>query len=408
MEPNPGYQYTEPGAYTVSLIISNGSVADTLTMENHIVAYAQPPWVWGFLSTWGGDQGLAWGDYDGDDDLDLFISTTHGVNFLQRNEGGSGFNPVMPSILEISGETTRGGAWGNFDGDGDLDLFMGSSGANKLLRHETGDDFSEVSIPPSCCSTHGVSWVDFDCDGDLDVFAANEGVNALLRNDMGTMTDATPPPLSDAVFSWQGSWGDYDNDGDQDLYVANHTSPSRLFRNEGGGSFIDVTSGPLSANACRSAVWGDYDNDGDLDLYLGRESNQPDMLLRNEGSGVFVDAATDEMSVEKSTESAAWGDYDNDGDLDLFVSRGSTSSQLLRNDGDGAFANRASGPFAEPTTSGAWGDFDNDGDLDVCCVLYETGAIIRNDLPAVNHWLQVELPASRSLSRKRTDSRNLH
>src|SRR5207237_135554 len=111
-------------------------------------------------------------------------------------------------------------------------------------------------------------------------------------------------------------------DGDQDLYIVNSGSNCKLFRNNGAGTFTDVTVAPLdnAGSNGRCAIWGDYDNDGDLDLYLVNFGS-PNKLLRNDGGGVFVNVASGALADNGNGAGAAWADYDNDGDLDLYIAR---------------------------------------------------------------------------------------
>src|SRR5262249_38727857 len=149
-------------------------------------------------------------------------------------------------------------------------------------------------------------------------------------------------------------------------------------RNDGGGSFTDVASGPVAA-AGGLALWGDVDNDGDLDLSLMREEGGS-TLLRNDGNGVFVDITP--PGPYARARAAAWGDYDNDGDEDVFLAddvAGSTS-HLLANDGSGAFTEVLAGAVPGPEGNFcAWGDFDADGDLDLFVARAGANQLLRND-----------------------------
>jgi len=153
--------------------------------------------------------------------------------------------------------------------------------------------------------------------------------------------DATPSVLLGGSDLGEGvSWGDYDGDGDPDLYVTNLTTARRLYRNDGGGSFTDVTVGLLGWGNGLSSSWGDYDGDVDLDLYLMNLGAANNKLLRNDGGGVFTDVTVGPLGMAEGF-SASWVDDDGDGDLDLFVSTYATS-KLLRN---------AGGVFTDVTTS---------------------------------------------------------
>ena len=352
-----------------------------------------------------GGYGCAWGDYDNDGDLDLYVSRNNYGNFLHRNDGGGTFTRINTTPPYEIGDGT-GIAWGDYDNDGDLDLYLAQANGqpNELYRNDGSDVFTDVTngLPlGDAGDTYGAAWGDYDKDGDIDLYIANyNSANKLLRNDGASgFTDATGgTPLGDAGFGVGVAWGDYDNDGDLDLYLSNGASTAnKLFRNDGGGSFTDVTAPPLDdAGTGMGVAWGDYDNDGDLDLYLAN-SNGANKLIRNNGGGSFSDATSGPLGDGGYGYGCAWGDYDNDGDLDLYLANGGSTgdNRLFRNDGSGTFTDAAS-PLVKntgPSTGVAWGDYDGDGDID----LYVTNnnpyrnKLFRNEIGTSNHWLHINL-----------------
>ena len=234
---------------------------------------------------------------------------------------------------------------------------------------------------------------DFDNDGYLDIVVSTwdtRGQIRYFRNDRdGTFTERT------AEAGLLGLYGglnmvqaDYDNDGDMDLLVlrgawlrANGRHPNSLLRNDGKGTFTDVTFDAGLGEAhypSPTAAWGDYDNDGDLDLYVGNESSRalvaPSQLFRNNGDGTFTDVAEAAAVMNfRYAKAAVWGDYDGDGLQDLYVSNYRGNNRLYRNTGRGFFIDEAQRlGVAGPTGSfPAWfWDVDNDGFLDLYVSAY--------------------------------------
>jgi len=358
----------------------------------------------GPLGDTGAGFGVAWGDYDGDTDLDVYLSNGS-ANKLFRNDGAGVFTDVTSGPL---GNTSngRGVAWGDYDNDGDLDLYLANyASANKLFRNDGAGVFTDVTSGPlgDTGLGHNAVWGDYDNDGDVDLYLANEGqANKLFRNDGGDVfVDATSGPLGDTGNSIAAAWADYDNDGDLDLYFTNWFSgTNRLLRNDGSGVFVDVTSVPVTGNGWGTGIaWGDYDNDLDLDLYVVNH-NQPNILLRNDGGGNFSDVTTGPLAQTAAGRGAAWADYDNDGDLDLYIANHEGDrNKLLRNDGVDGFVDVTNSLLGiDGNEHGmAWGDYDGDGDLDIYVAnAGGANALLRNDVSNGNQWLQVNLVGTTS------------
>ena len=182
-------------------------------------------------------------------------------------------------------------------------------------------------------------------------------------------TDATSSPIDDQFRGAGVAWGDYDGDSDLDIYLANNNSDNRLFRNDGGGAFTDVTAGPLGDSGAGTAVASaDYDNDGDLDIYLVNEDGQ-NRLFVNDGTGVFTDGTgTGPLADEGAGYGASWADFDSDGYVDLYIVNDGPN-RLLRNSGapTWTFTDVTLPPLddARKGRTAAWADYDNDGDQDL-------------------------------------------
>jgi subtilisin-like proprotein convertase family protein len=329
-----------------------------------------------------GAEGLAWGDYDGDGDLDLATGLTNATG-VYRNDSGS---LTTDFIWSEESENANSVAWGDYDGDGDLDLAVGNWGQpNRLYsNNESGRLVATTSFSSGSQDTiMSLAWGDYDNDHDLDLVTGQQSNPVqLYRNDAGVVTASPIWTATLNEMTWSVAWGDYDNDGDLDLAVGNGRATTngnppveynRLYRNDAGTLTRDTDWNP-PADDTSSLAWGDYDGDGDLDLAVGNGSQQTNgccyvgaqnRLYRNDG-GMLTDSPVWSSNEADSTRSIAWGDYDNDGDLDLVVGNYMQSNRLYRNDA-GTLTSSAvwSSNEADLAQSVAWGDYDGDGDLDL-------------------------------------------
>src|SRR5712671_3505235 len=236
------------------------------------------------------------------------------------------------------------------------------------------------------------AWADFDNDGDLDEFIGFRGrPNRLYRQDHGRFEDvAAAVGLADNIETRAAAWGDFDGDGNLDLYVGFiDGTPNKLYRNDGNGRHFTDVAGPLGVAASgvtRQASWIDYDNDGDLDLFVAFR-DKPNRLFRNDGSR-FTDVTVESgIGDERKTVGAVWFDVDGDGDLDLFVAnQNGDTNGLFRNEGGrfvdvarewGVDAPRRSEEFGG--VGPAVADYDGDGFLDLFVANYGPSALYRND-----------------------------
>ena len=298
----------------------------------------------------GGDsyelRGLSCGDYDGDGFVDLLggATQTEHVTKVFHNLGGRRFVDVAADLgLTIPGRSARQTNWVDYDNDGDLDVYATDrQGKNRLFRNDAGK-FTQVFAdggPTVFRSTVGACWFDMDGDGNLDLFLADQSgaADAMFRNDGHAFVDVAPrlgmtgPRRSQDEGGVGCAVGDYDNDGRLDLFVANY-GPNQLYHNNGDGTFTDVAKelGLDVENHAVSADWGDYDNDGYLDLmvisYEGPVNQQrpANALFHNEGGTRFVNVLTKDSPLNAADHGVQWVDYNNDGSLDLSVTRGYTA-----------------------------------------------------------------------------------
>ncbi len=253
-------------------------------------------------------------------------------------------------------------------------------------REESEVEFEEVAREIGLDKTsagRGTAVFDMDGDGCLDVVvtSAHGGCNLYHNNGDGTFTDVTVGSgLDECVNAFAVSVGDFNNDGLDDLFVTRlgfYAGDSVLYRNNGDGTFTDVTkeAGVYTWGAGFSAQWVDYDCDGNLDLFVPNnlgglfDRKTPNRLFHNNGNGTFTDMS-ERAGLFTSAPSicGAWGDYDNDGYPDLFVSSGVGRAQLFHNNGDGTFTDVSGEAGVDVISFGSvafWCDYDNDGWLDV-------------------------------------------
>jgi imidazolonepropionase-like amidohydrolase len=299
----------------------------------------------------------AWADYDGDGDLDLYVGFNGPPNRLYRNDRGT-FTEVGVAAGVADARATRSAAWGDFDADGDPDLILGfAPGAASVLKlyRNDGGRFSDVTAGAGLVRTDSV-WVDYDGDGDLDLFVAlRDRANAMYRNDGGRFTDVAPQiGLADARKSVGAVWFDFDHDGDLDLYVANQDGDANALMRNDNGRFSDVAAqagaqwaGRLPNEPTNGTVRpcaADVNNDGRLDLF-GANYGRNGLLL-NRGDGTFQDVSAEwGVAVDGRYDACAFSDFDHDGRLDLYVNGTVTGGVSYR---DYLFRNEG-GRFADVT-----------------------------------------------------------
>jgi hypothetical protein len=339
------------------------------------------------------DRCLDWGDYDSDGDLDLFAC---GNSTIYRNDGTSFSNTGI--FLTLGSLSNAAIVWGDYDGDQDLDVLLTGgvcSGSSEVYRND-GGSFTGIGAGLVGVSRGSVAWGDYDNDGDLDILLTGETscsafaqVSKVYRNDGGnSFTDigAGLAPVSQSSVAW----GDYDNDADLDILLTGwgfSGGTAKIYRNDGGSTFTDIGA-PLPLVWDSLAAWGDSDNDGDLDLVVSGTSFGffAASVYRNDGNDTFTDLGAGLTGMSQT--SGGWGDYDNDGDLDLLLggdlSGGGNSTRLYRNDGNNTFTDTGASLQGIDLGGMAWGDYDNDGDLDFAQAWNGAGKIYRNETAASN------------------------
>jgi hypothetical protein len=426
--------------------------------------------------------GVALFDYDADGDLDVFLvqggalgtpigppaaraATPAPASRLFRNDltiGAAGKRTLrFTDVTARAGVGLRaygmGAAVGDYDNDGDLDLFVTSFGPETLYRNNGDGTFQDVTkaagVSDPLWST-SAAFLDYDRDGDLDLFVANyldftPAGNKICHDAVGARDYCTPRayrPAPDRLYRNEGQGrftdltdaagiakadgnglgvavGDYNGDHWLDLYVANDATANQLWINRRDGTFVD--EGLISGSAVSAAgnpegsmgiASGDFDLDGDEDLFVTNIIGEAFVLYVNDGHGAFDDARV-RAGLARPTApftgfGTEWIDYDNDGWLDLFIANGAVNTleqqrgqprpyrmknQLFRNTGRGQFeeTSAAAGPafaLAEVGRGAAFGDIDNDGDIDIVSTNNDGPVrLLINQANARHHWLQVRL-----------------
>jgi len=416
--------------------------------------------------------GLALFDYDNDGDVDIYFLSggalkgtrfeTPPRNALYRNEGNWRFTDVT----EKSGAGDRGHALGvavaDYDNDGDQDVYVTNFGSNVLYRNNGDGTFTDVTKEAGVGNGHkvgaGANFLDADKDGDLDLFVSSY-VDFTYENHVSSTVGGYPAPVGprvyqpmpDALYRNNGDGtftdvsqesgigasrgygmgtvcADYDNDGDTDIFVANDMMQNFLFQNDGTGKFQEVgllagIGYDMNGDAMGSmgVGCGDYNNDGLFDFYVTAYQQQFPSLYKNLDDGFFEDVTFLTGAGAGTIHTVTWGndfgDFDNDGDRDLFLALGHLADNVERWDQRGSYLatnilymNTGGDKFVNVSDRSGDGlkvklssrgvgldDLDNDGDIDVVVSnSRREPTLLRNDSPSQGHWLQVRLRGTKS------------
>ncbi len=391
-------------------------------------------------------------DYDNDGDLDIAVLGYYVVYYvgvenkliLLRNNGSAGPDQWDFSYIDVPlGALSAGSsdlAWGDADGDGDLDLAVGTDGETVIFRNDAGAlVLTDTSLPgywednnQAEFDLHSITWADFDNDGDPDLFLPSvfdfntySYRTALMRNDGPNGTGGWIFTETDSVFAptihAQSAWADFDGDQDLDLLLVNVVPNTedgfiRRYRNDGNGVFTaqDIL-GNLSVEH-GEVQWGDYDNDGDLDILIagtikeinGSYTHMALRIYRNDNENYIPVEVIANLPGEGwyDLTAVAWADYDSDGDMDILVAGNYNSGSQIEgrariyNNTNGVFTdsgNELPAPLASGDRGGtfSWLDIDGEGDLDyfIAGQYFVPGGnglvesqmhLYRNDTPALN------------------------
>lgn len=390
--------------------------------------------------------GQAWGDYDNDGFIDLFVTDPVGKNTLYRNNGDGTFSvSEFSKQVEMFNAYSQGASFADFDNDGWKDLIVVTWGTNRLFRNEQGRGFTDISEQAGLRGEHNsktASWGDFDNDGFLDLYIANwscypkcgraldgESDQLYRNNGDGTFTNVTDYLKGGTLGAgFVATFTDFDNDGDLDIYLVNDefVNPigNRLWRNDGAGcdgwcfTQIAKEAGADSKLFGMGLAVGDYNNDGFQDFYFSNVG--PMELLKNNGDATFAEVA--ESAGVQISNGITWGtvflDYDNDGWRDLYVAVADTAdhkdvgaNKLFRNNADGTFTsiachNEATDP--RMSIGVAYADYDQDGWVDLIVGNMDEGyRLYKNQQGQLsnNNWLSIELEGAGPVNRDAVGAR---
>ncbi len=358
--------------------------------------------------------GVAVADFDGDGWDDAFLTTSNGPSLLMRNNGDGTFSDVAQAA-GITASGNHGVAlWADLNGDARPDLFMGhrGTGENRLYLNNGDGTFSDataVSGLAVAAEVGSAAFGDYDGDGRLDLFlAVDRGPDLLFQNtsEGGRLyfTDVSAAAgiagIAGSV-AMQSTWFDYNHDGRLDLFcVHDGTTESRLHQNNGFLPLSDVARtariADVGAGNSMGTAWFDFDGDGWEDAYVTRIGHGG--LYRNNGDGTFTDVAV-ERGIDRN--GMAWGvvpaDFDNDGDQDVFIVNTSgfdgTPSLLYRND-DSFFTEigaAAGAAFHLDAYGAATGDFNRDGRPDLLLAASGNTRLLLNTTPTDGHHVTLRL-----------------
>ncbi len=364
--------------------------------------------------------GVSVADYDNDGDDDLYV-TCFGANKLYRNNlekgGGVTFTDVSTQAGVTDERFSTGSAWGDYDRDGDLDLFVTNYVAfslDKLPQFGKGETCRYRNIEVQC-GPRGL---------------AGAGDTLYRNNGNGTFTDVSKVAKVEDANGYYGLgvvWTDFDDDGWLDIFVANDATPNYAYRNNHDGTFAEVGLAKGLAvdengleQGCMGVTVGDYNRDGRLDLAVTNFAEQYNTIYRRNADGNFTDLSRTTKTAEASLPLVGWGtkwfDADHDGWLDFFVANGHVYPQIegafpggqyrqrmlfYRNLRDGTFADlsNAAGTALQTrraSRGAAFGDYDEDGDLDVIVNNLEgSPTLLRNDSTTAN-WVKLKLVGVKS------------
>ncbi len=366
------------------------------------------------------ESAIGWGDYDGDGYLDMLLAGNIGggqnETGLYYNNAGASFSKVAGTFNDMDWGSIQ---WADYDHDGDIDALVSGEEVyydnhTRVYRND-GGTFVMTNIDLNSGYAASTTWCDFNNDGKLDILVTaldpsiSELTNLYKNEGNDVFTEVFGHGLPNMAYG-MAAWGDIDKDGWIDLAMTGLTDMAqyitKIYRNNGNATFTEIAS--FEGLNHSTIAWGDYDNDGDLDfLQTGKNAGNYDKtyVYRNEGSNTFIQQAFGLIGVYYCN--GQWGDIDNDGWLDIIIA-GSGTCKIYRNNGDNSFTNYSTNPILGIDFGNfALGDYDRDSDLDlftagekssvISSKLFRNDAVVGNSPPTTPSAL-VGTPVSSSVT----------
>jgi len=381
------------------LIVINAQTFTKVTDQSHPI-----------ISTETGQNysGAAWVDYNNDGLLDLFTTPSH----LFKNLGDGSFEIINSDLgsLQLSNLGT-GVSWADYDNDGDLDCFI-SGNPSILYRNDENDQFNpmlEGDLNTDVANRGwACAWADYNNDSYTDIIITHPAgfvgprlqSHFFINNTDGSFIKNSSYQFSSVQAPYTvATWSDYNLDGDMDLFIgsgpAGTSARDYLYDNmlieTGTADLVRIDSAPIGTDFQDGQVWNwiDYDNDSDLDGFLTNYGGAPNRFYRNDAGNYTK--LTNPLTGGGSMLANSWADVDNDGDLDVVLT-GDSGNGFYLNNGDGTFTSINNEIASLISVGASWGDYDNDGDLDLFLSGGGNGkALFNNDTNSENHWLIVSL-----------------
>jgi enediyne biosynthesis protein E4 len=369
--------------------------------------------------------GVAWIDFDRDGDDDLFITTSSnsGVStkdiLLINNSDGTFSKVTTGEIVNQELGAGRSSSWADYNNDGYIDALVVDQLYLTLFMNSISNTFVKIDEPPTSLlalpnqDLSSSSWGDYNGDGFLDLFVAAYRLNADGRNYLyknngdgsfenksGSQYGITSSPSQDV------SWIDYNNDHLLDLFISNYGENNLLYKNKGDGTFekIDIPGLTTTQGFSIGSSWADYDNDGDFDVVVVVNANSNNLFFENNGDGSFTQKPNLITNIQAT--GSAWADFDNDGFVDI-VLIGNTLNRktyLFKNNGNKTFTDVSLTQGinnANYSQGVAWGDFNKDGFLDIFIANGVSDDLSGDDIlyvntPNQNKWISIKLTGKNS------------